>query len=876
MSAIATVLVGGAFGERAAAAEIPDAVTGIRIVEAGTNVSGSLTMELDWTVPDGTKAGDTFVVQLPPELLAEPGATFEVTGPGGEVVATAEVVGDTVVYTMTAFAEEHEDVSGTAWLTLQWDTTQVSPGSTYDLTFTVGTTTYVDTATVDPADPKGPAGKWMNWVIDPPAPHGPDDHLHWGIRTSVFTADDIGRTVTIVDTAGTAQAIDCSSISTTILTSDPVEGLVWSGLLPPSRYINSSCTADESMVSFLVTESLVGHVVRLEGWSTVLDMSLSSYRNDGSVSIDGHTDPVYATARRLSGGGSGSGHKVVSVGDFVWFDADHDGVQDPGEAGIPGVRLILTGPDGGPVSSVLGVPIEPATTDAAGAYLFASLPALPAGEHYTVTIDPASVPAGYLATVAEAAAADRDSSTGSAESSDLVINRAADLTLDFGFWTPEPAIDIEKVDAAGHDADTAADAVELGPNVPAGTDLDFVVTNTGTEALQDIVVSDTVIAGGTISGLSCTFPDGSTGTSWAGPLPAGESFPCHASLTGLLPGAHEDVASVTGTGVLSGSPVEDDDPYHAKVTVSPQITIVKKDAEGHDANTEPVDLSSSSGSAALVFTVSNTGTEPLVDVAVSDVVASNGTVTGLTCAFPDGSSGTTWGGPFAVGVSFSCTAALAGVAPSDIDHLDTASVTGMGQYTGATVTDDDPYRAVVPPAPAISVVKGDAAGHAADSADTAVELPDGSASIAITVTNTGNEPLVDVSVSDVVFRGGVVTGLTCDFSAFGGPALGTSWAGPLPVGAAVPCSAVLTGVAPGTNHKDTVMVKATGEHSGTVVRDRNPYHAFRPPVQPRTQPSLPTTGASLGSAGGTGAILLGLGLGLIGASRRRVRVAGRG
>jgi hypothetical protein len=873
--AIVAVLGGAAFGAlRATASEIPDAVTDVRIVESGTSLSGSLTMELDWTVPSGTKAGDTFVVQLPPELQAEAGATFDVTGPGGEVVATAMVVGDTVVYTMTAYAEEHEDVTGTAWLNLEWDTTVVDPGSTYDVTFSVGTTTFVDTVTVEPSEPKVTAGKWMNWVNEPPSPHGPDDHLRWGIRTSAFTAEDVGRTVTIVDTAGTAQAIDCASISATILAFDPVAGWEWAAVLPPSSYADSSCTTEEAMISFVVTDALVDHVVRMEGWSTVLDPTLSSYRNEGSVSVDGHTDPVFATAKRLSGGGSGSGHQVVSVGDYVWFDADHDGVQDADEDGIPGVRLILTGPDGAVVKTVQGVQVAPATTDAAGAYLFDSLPVLPAGRHYTVTIDAASVPAGYLSTLAGATEGDRDSSTGSAESSDLVANRATDRTLDFGYWEPVPAIDIEKEDGAGHDADTAADAVELGPTVPAGTGLDFSVTNTGNEALRDVTVSDAVIAGGTVSGLSCTFPDGSSGTTWAGPFEVDASFPCHATLSDVLPGTHEDVASVTGTGVVSGMVVQDEDPYHAKVTVSPKITIVKEDVQGHDANTTPVDLSSSSGATGLAFTVTNSGTEPLVEVVVSDVVVSNGAVTGLTCAFPDGSTGTTWRGPFAVGASFSCTASLSGVLPSDTDHLDTASVTGIGKYTGEKVADDDPYRAVVPAAPAISVVKGDAAGHAADSADTAVELPDGSTSIVITVTNTGNEPLVDVSVSDVVFRGGVVTGLTCNFSAYGGPAMGTSWSGPLPVGAEVPCTAVLRGVQPGAHHKDTVTVKGTGEHSGTVVRDRNPYHAFRSHPQPRTP--LPTTGASMGNAGGTGAVLLGLGLGLVAASRRRTRAAGRG
>src|SRR5262249_23634693 len=35
----------------------------------------------------------------------------------------------------------------------------------------------------------------------------------------------------------------------------------------------------------------------------------------------------------------------VAIGDFVWDDANGNGIQDSGEAGIPGVTLTLTGTD---------------------------------------------------------------------------------------------------------------------------------------------------------------------------------------------------------------------------------------------------------------------------------------------------------------------------------------------------------------------------------------------------------------------------------------------------------------------------------------------------------------------------------------------------
>ena len=61
-----------------------------------------------------------------------------------------------------------------------------------------------------------------------------------------------------------------------------------------------------------------------------------------------------------------------SIGDTVWYDANGNGLQDGGEAGIAGVTVTLTGPG----------PDMTATTDANGMYLFDSLTA----GAYTVTV----------------------------------------------------------------------------------------------------------------------------------------------------------------------------------------------------------------------------------------------------------------------------------------------------------------------------------------------------------------------------------------------------------------------------------------------------------------------------------------------------------
>ncbi|MEM6793631.1 MAG: SdrD B-like domain-containing protein [Acidobacteriota bacterium] len=80
--------------------------------------------------------------------------------------------------------------------------------------------------------------------------------------------------------------------------------------------------------------------------------------------------------------GFASGPGVGAIGDFVWFDADADGIQDPGEPGIGGVQIVLTGPGCAPCTAV---------TDADGSYLFTGL--MPG--NFSVDFNPATVPPTY-------------------------------------------------------------------------------------------------------------------------------------------------------------------------------------------------------------------------------------------------------------------------------------------------------------------------------------------------------------------------------------------------------------------------------------------------------------------------------------------------
>ncbi|MEJ2746882.1 MAG: SdrD B-like domain-containing protein, partial [Anaerolineae bacterium] len=106
---------------------------------------------------------------------------------------------------------------------------------------------------------------------------------------------------------------------------------------------------------------------------------------------------------------------TANIGDFVWSDLNGDGVQDPGEPGIPGVTVNLTLPGGSVISTV---------TDANGWYEFPGL----ADGSYTVAVDTTSLPGSGSAVQTGDPDATLDD-TGTA-----VIASSTDIdTMDFGY-----------------------------------------------------------------------------------------------------------------------------------------------------------------------------------------------------------------------------------------------------------------------------------------------------------------------------------------------------------------------------------------------------------------------------------------------------------
>ncbi len=349
-----------------------------------------------------------------------------------------------------------------------------------------------------------------------------------------------------------------------------------------------SVTEPDTGFVFKAAELPKGGWCRLN-YQVTVEGEPATITNTAEVTFNNVTTGVKASIEYSDAGGTGNGdaHAKVSVGDYVWFDSDRDGVQDANEDGIKSVTLTLTGPDGKPVTDVFGNPVKPVKTDENGHYLFENLPVLPAGDHCTVTVTP---PAGYVPTVAGAGDPATDSSTGSATSTDLTKDGAKDLTLDFGFIAPINLVLQKKVTNPGQ--------------FQAGDTVTYALTpkNEGPgAALAGWSVTDQLPAGTTLvsisgEGYTCSTTDATRPTCVAAKgLAAGQIGPVvtvTVTINSDAEGVQKNVAHVTPNADDETNPLDvptpstDTDTSRTDNDAQAEVTIVNADADA-DADADP-------------------------------------------------------------------------------------------------------------------------------------------------------------------------------------------------------------------------------------------------------------------------------------------------
>ncbi|HET6575913.1 MAG TPA: SdrD B-like domain-containing protein, partial [Fimbriiglobus sp.] len=209
---------------------------------------------------------------------------------------------------------------------------------------------------------------------------------------------------------------------------------------------------------YLFEELVAGkYTVAIDGGNFLAGGALAGFSSTaalqgGDVARDSSTSPVsvaldYEEDNLTNDFGF---YQVAGIGDFVWEDADGDGVQDTGEKGIEGVVVTLTGTTG------VGAKVSQSmTTDADGSYLFGDL----APGSYAVSF---KAPTGYVFTAKDQGgddAADSDADSAGATSSVVLTSGQSDLTRDAGLYRPVSIGDFVWVDA---DGDGVQDAGEAG------------------------------------------------------------------------------------------------------------------------------------------------------------------------------------------------------------------------------------------------------------------------------------------------------------------------------------------------------------------------------------------------------------------------------
>jgi len=158
----------------------------------------------------------------------------------------------------------------------------------------------------------------------------------------------------------------------------------------------------------------------------------------------------------------------ATVGDRVWLDADGDGIQDLGEAGIPGVEVTL--------KDQWGTPLQAVTTDSQGRYTFVNVPP---GSGYFVAVT-GGVPSGLV----QSSESRTDNRT---NSFDLAPGQVY-LSADIGYEATGSTATIGDLVWIDADGDTLRDPGEPGL---AGVTVQLLEDTNG-DGIPDVLIATTV------------------------------------------------------------------------------------------------------------------------------------------------------------------------------------------------------------------------------------------------------------------------------------------------------------------------------------------------------------------------------------------------
>ncbi|WP_461184299.1 DUF7927 domain-containing protein [Xylanimonas ulmi] len=354
-----------AFGWGAAPARadvIDDAIKTVTVTPANPKPGQSLRLDLTWAVPDSATAGDTFTLALPGELVRittafDLPAVDEHGDPvrdanGAPVVAARAVVEDGLVtFTLTQYADERQNVRGTAFfeVRLSYD---AQPGSTVVVEYGLESTIEIEVGSsggsVEKIDRTKPykGGTWRDPGSGITGAEG--DYLQYYVSSPGGPL----QTVTVVDTLGPGQEFICPGDDTApkvtmprvlFYAFDPATGMVPTGTAPETpEQVGSAVTiacgaeAGAQQMTFTVSPVPSGRYAQFVYWVRVTDKTLTSYSNAASVRTSTTQEGVTTTIVRKDAGGTGLGDQFPSAAVTV------DKTADPASGTTVGPGQVVT------------------------------------------------------------------------------------------------------------------------------------------------------------------------------------------------------------------------------------------------------------------------------------------------------------------------------------------------------------------------------------------------------------------------------------------------------------------------------------------------------------------------------------------------------
>lgn len=285
------------------ASVITGAITSITTTATQVHQYDRVDLQCTWAVPDGSKPGDTFTLQLPSQLRWFGSSTFALKSPDGQTVAVAQVDSQGLVtFTLTSYVLTHSvNVHGDCSFSTQYAV--ATTGQNVVLDFRVGAQVItLEIGTGVPCTQNCPpahteAAKTMWWT------DGTQQSTRSRIEAPPTTADI--STVTLTDKPGAGLAIDCTSVAPAVGKTLDADGLVvqpGDAALHPAQVLCSPTS-----LSVMWTGLPPGEYTEVELTTIVTDPTLSTYSNTGTVRVNGFMAPVGSHLVRTDGGGTGVG-----------------------------------------------------------------------------------------------------------------------------------------------------------------------------------------------------------------------------------------------------------------------------------------------------------------------------------------------------------------------------------------------------------------------------------------------------------------------------------------------------------------------------------------------------------------------------------------